>query len=98
MNVLRKVSLLMINVFIENPSYKILISLGILMTIFFIQNRVKPYQEKFFNALEQREMAASVSFLCAGILLMQEQGVDWITYIVVALAVIMNVMFFAFWL
>ena len=43
-------------------------------------------------------MAASVSFLCAGILLMQENKVDWITYTIVAIAVIMNVMFFAFWL
>jgi len=43
-------------------------------------------------------MAASVSFLCAGILLVQESAVDWITYSVVAIAVIMNVIFFSFWL
>jgi len=42
-------------------------------------------------------MAASVSFLAAGILLGQATSVDWITYIIVALAVIINVMFFTFW-
>jgi len=43
-------------------------------------------------------MIASVSFLSAGILFMQEDSVAWITYFIVILAVIVNVMFFAFWL
>jgi len=51
-NIFRKVALLMINVFVEHPSIKIFISVGILGTIFFVQNRCKPYQERFFNALE----------------------------------------------
>ena len=97
-NTFRKVSLLILNVFIEYVMYKVLSSIGLLVVVLFIQNRIKPYQERFFNHLEQREMIASISFLCSGILYQQSINVDWLTWAGLILAVILNVQFFAFWL
>jgi hypothetical protein len=98
MNTLRKIVLLTINVFIEVSIYKALFCAGFLILMYFIQLRLKPYRETFFNSLEQKEMVASLGFILAGILFLQTDISPYLSWIIVIILTMVNISFFAFFL
>ena len=95
MNTCRKLVLLFMNTFLEDSMYKALYCSGILLAFFFVQQRVEPYKESFFNSLEQREMVASLTFLFGGILFTYQEQSAIMTIIMILVFLVVNTMFFA---
>ena len=101
-NILRKIFLVMVNVFMNtDPVYKSGAALIIVLAFMRWQKHLRPYKREFdeFNAIEQREMLATVSTLYMGILFVSYQsqvplGVSMLSF---AFIVAVNVWFWAGW-
>ena len=75
--------------------YKGLYCSGFLLVIFYVQARVKPYREVFFNSLEQWEMMASLGFLFGGVLFSHETQYTIVSMMVMFVFGFLNMIFFA---
>ena len=73
-NIIRKVILLMINVFIPDDQYfyKVMVGFLFLFTYMRVQQKLQPFKSKMLNTLEQREIICSLSTMYLGLIFIQD--------------------------
>ena len=88
-NIIRKVTLLMINVFIPDTYifYKAICGIMFLLMYLRLQEKLKPFKNEVFNVLEQREILCTLTTIFLGIIFIQS-GEDAVIFSLIAAAVL----------
>lgn len=101
-NMIRKILLLIINVFIPDTmiTYKIFTGFLFLFAYLWLQIFLQPFKLKIYNKLEEREIMCSIISLYAGVLFTSSSEIPvWMVISVFVIVIIINYLFFSmlFW-
>jgi hypothetical protein len=99
-NVFRKVSIVMINIFlgIYPPIYKTFVATLTLAIILRQQEQIQPYKVKVFNECEFRESITSIVTLFGGMFFILEDLPAFIKVLLVLVIFLCNLLFYALWI
>lgn len=99
-NIIRKVCLLSINVFLpkDHPFYKATLGIIFLFLYSRLQKFIQPFKKKQFNKLEEREIFCSISTLYAGIAFLQNDIAFEVQLLVFCIIILANCYFFNYFI
>lgn len=99
-NIIRKVVVIAINVFIPRDMIFIKVASAFAFLVWYlrVQISLKPWRSPVHSNLEQREIIASIVTLYCAVYFNAEFNMDWSTPIILSLVVFINAHFFTMWI